>query len=157
MHSTGLEAFDTTVQKTHLWLREIMEDLEWQDRHWAYLSLRGVLHSLRDRLPVDEVAQLGAQLPMLVRGIFYEGWKPAGKPLRERHREEFLMDAMSDFGEVALANILSLRSTDAEAIVRAVFHTLSRHTTEWESVRHALPAEIRTLWPLEQPRAEPRA
>jgi len=149
MHSAGLEAFDTTVQKTHVWLREIMEELDWKDRHWAYLALRGVLHAVRDRLPVDEVVQLGAQLPMLVRGIFYEGWKPAGKPLRERHREEFLMDAMSGFGEAALANILALHTTDAEAVVRAVFGLLSRHTTEADSIRHALPAEIRALWPLQ--------
>lgn len=156
MHSTGLEAFDTTVQKTHVWLREIMEELAWTDKHWAYLSLRGVLHSLRDRLPVDEVAQLGAQLPMLVRGMYYEGWKPAGKPLRERHLESFLIDSMCGFGEAALANILSLHTTDAEAIVRAVFRVLSRHTTEAGAVRHALSAEIRRLWPLE-PRELARA
>jgi hypothetical protein len=27
---------------------------------------------------------LGAQLPLLVRGIYYEGWHMAGKPTRER-------------------------------------------------------------------------
>jgi uncharacterized protein (DUF2267 family) len=149
MHASGLEAFDTTLNKTHVWLKEIMDELEWQDRHWSYLALRGVLHSLRDRLPVDEVAQLGAQLPMLIRGMYYEGWKPAGKPLRERHREEFLMDAMSGFGEAALANILSHHCTDAEAIVRAVFSAISRHTTESAAIRHTLPAEIRSLWPHE--------
>jgi uncharacterized protein (DUF2267 family) len=71
MSATGLEVFDTTVQKTMVWLKEIMEELHWEDRHRAYLALRGCLHQVRDRLQVEEVAHLGAQLPMLVRGIYY--------------------------------------------------------------------------------------
>lgn len=46
-----------------------MEELDWQDRHAAYLALRATLHALRDRLTVEEVAELGAQLPMLIRGF----------------------------------------------------------------------------------------
>ena len=43
------------------------------DRQDAYRAVRGVLHTLRDRLPVEESAQLAAQLPTLLRGVFYEG------------------------------------------------------------------------------------
>jgi uncharacterized protein (DUF2267 family) len=61
------------------------------DRRRAYRALAAVLHALRDRLTVDEVAQLGAQLPILVRGLYYDQWHhPAGKPDRLRHKEEFL-------------------------------------------------------------------
>jgi hypothetical protein len=43
------------------------------------------------QLPADEVAQLGAQLPILMRGLYYDQWHhPAGKPERLRHGEEFL-------------------------------------------------------------------
>jgi uncharacterized protein (DUF2267 family) len=48
-----------------------------------------VLHALRDRLTVNEAAQFGAQLPMLVRGIYYEGWDPTRLPVK-MNREEFL-------------------------------------------------------------------
>jgi uncharacterized protein (DUF2267 family) len=153
MHTTGLEAIETTLSKTHMWLHEIMHELGWTDSHHAYLALKGVLHSLRDHLPVEEAVQLGAQLPMLVRGLYYEGWRPAGKPLHERHREDFLMDAMSGFGDSMLAKIFAGSACDADQIVHAVFNVLARHTTAAPSVRHVLPAEIRALWPLPAPEA----
>lgn len=147
MHESGLEAFDTTLRKTQLWIKEIMHALHFQDRHLAYLALKGVLHSLRDRLPVDEAVQLGAQLPMLVRGLYYEGWRAAGKPLRERHQEAFLMDAMKYFGEGALTALLTPPRTEAADVVRAVLRVLSRHTTEAASLRSLLSADLRALWP----------
>lgn len=82
MTTTGLEIFDTTVQKTNRWLAGIAERLDHRDRQHAYQALRGVLHALRDRLTIDEAAHLGAQLPMLVRGIFFEAWQPARPPTR---------------------------------------------------------------------------
>src|SRR6202047_2950090 len=90
MSATGLEVFDKTVHTTNAWLKEIMEATG-LDRRRAYRALAAVLHALRDRLTVDEVAQLGAQLPILVRGLYYDQWHhSAGKPDRLRHKEEFL-------------------------------------------------------------------
>jgi uncharacterized protein (DUF2267 family) len=71
MSATGLEVFDKTVQTTNAWLKEIMEVMG-ADRHRAYRILAAVLHALRDRLTVDEAAQLGAQLPILARGMYYD-------------------------------------------------------------------------------------
>jgi uncharacterized protein (DUF2267 family) len=89
MSVTGLGVFDTTVHKTNSWLKDLMQVLGWQDRHKAYLAMQATLHALRDRLTLEEVAQLSAQPPMLIRGFYYEGWDPTDKPLRVRHKEKF--------------------------------------------------------------------
>jgi uncharacterized protein (DUF2267 family) len=141
MSATGLEVFDRTVQKTNNWLNELMELLGSPGKQRAYSALRATLHALRDRLTVPEVAQLGAQLPMLVRGFYYEGWDPVGKPVKERHKEHFLARIAQELrGEELI---------DPEFIARGVFALLAKRISEGEieDVKHVLPADIRHLWP----------
>jgi uncharacterized protein (DUF2267 family) len=77
MTSTGFDGFDKTVHKTNTLLKQIETELGWENqRSMSYTALRAVLHALRDRLTVQEAADLAAQLPLLVIGIFYEGWDP---------------------------------------------------------------------------------
>jgi uncharacterized protein (DUF2267 family) len=141
MSMTGLDVFDTTLQKTNLWLKEIMQDLGWDDRHKAYEGLRVTLHALRDRLTVAEMADLGAQLPLLVRGAFYESWVPTSTPRKVRHVEEFLTPVREYFARDTMV--------DAEKVVRAVFRVLAEHITagELRDIQHVLPEELKTLWP----------
>ena len=141
MSATGLEVFDTTVQKTNSWLKEMMEVLEWDDRQKTYRSMRAVLHALRDRLTVEEAADFASQLPMLMRGFFYEGWKPAGKPLRERHKDQFLARVAQELKEDGYNN--------PALITSAVFSVIQTHVTdgEIEDVKRVLPRELQELWP----------
>lgn len=72
---------ETTLQKTDLILNELEEEMGWQNRRsQTYASMREVLHALRDRLQVNEAMQFANQMPMLLAGVFIDGWKPAGKP-----------------------------------------------------------------------------
>jgi uncharacterized protein (DUF2267 family) len=140
MSATGLDVFDTTLHKTNSWLNELMQVLGSQDKHEAYLAMKATLHALRDRLTVEEVAQLGAQLPMLIRGFYYEGWDPTGKPLRVRQKEQFLARIEQQFrGDDGI---------NAERLARAVFTVLAKRVSEGEieDVKHILPAEIGDLW-----------
>ena len=140
MSATGIDTFDSTLQKTNEWLGQIMQELDWPDRHKAWHALRAVLHALRDRLPVNSAAHLAAQLPMLIRGVYYEGWHPAGTPVMERSQDEFLVHVTEAF----------LFDVDAHSkdIAQAVFRVIARHVTagEIEKVKRALPEGIRDLW-----------
>ena len=141
MSATGLEVFDKTVQTTNAWLKEIMEVMG-PDRHRAYRILAAVLHALRDRLTVDEAAQLGAQLPILVRGMYYDQWHhPAGKPERLRHKEEFLSAVAEELDDIG--------SINPEQATRAVFAVLEHHIArgEIEDVKATMPTHLRDLWP----------
>lgn len=89
MSTTGLPVFDTTVQETNLWLKAIMEGLHTDDRHLAYLALKATLHALRDRIGPENSVHLAAQLPMLVRGLYYEGWRLGASQTKGRTRATF--------------------------------------------------------------------
>ena len=139
---TAYDVFNGTMQKTQVWLNDLTNELEWQEHpHKVYHALRTVLHALRDRLTVEEAIQLGAQLPMLVRGFYYEGWTLKGKPRKERHKEDFL------------AHIKDAFKTDVtvrpESVARAVFKVLARHTSKGEidDVKNILPKALQELWP----------
>src|ERR671915_1959407 len=122
MSNTGLDVFDRTVQTTNSWLKDLMEELDWVDRQGAYSALRVTLHALRDRLTIEEVAQLGAQLPMLIRGFYYEGWDPTNKPAKLRQREEFL-------ARIAQAFVQAGDSVHPEPVARAVFAVLAERVS----------------------------
>jgi uncharacterized protein (DUF2267 family) len=77
-----LDVIDRTVAKTYDWLREVTRRAELNDLHRSYQVLRAVLHALRDRVEPDVAAHVAAQLPLLVRGMFYEGWDPSRTPVR---------------------------------------------------------------------------
>jgi uncharacterized protein (DUF2267 family) len=68
MSATGLDVFDKTLQTTHSWLDEIMTKIG-PDRQLAWHVLGSVLRTVRDRLPLGLAVHLGAQLPILVRGL----------------------------------------------------------------------------------------
>jgi|SRR5690606_10521418 len=139
MSTNGLPVFDKTLQTTHIWLDEIMDRLG-PDRQVAWKVLSTVLHKLRDRLPVDAAAHLGAQLPLLVRGVYYDQYQPAGQPSECRTREEFVAEVAEWLSDT--------RPVDPEAAIAAVFDVLSRHLDagQIEKTRCILPEPIRRMW-----------
>src|SRR5437763_36727 len=75
MSATGLDVFDKTLQTTNIWLDEIAATVG-PDRQVAWKVLSVVLHKIRDRLPVELSAHLSAELPLLVRGVYYDQFEP---------------------------------------------------------------------------------
>jgi len=139
MSTTGLEVFDKTLQTTHTWLNEIGEILG-PDKQRCYHALRAVLTTLRDRLPVDQAAHLAAELPLLVRGIFYDGYRPADTPMTLRTQAEFVSLVAKRFGNIGPVN--------PRASCIAVFSVLQRHLPRpmIEKVKDSLSQEIRVLF-----------
>jgi uncharacterized protein (DUF2267 family) len=141
MSAVGLEGLERTVQLTHIWINDLNDRLCWNDKSRAYRLLKAVLHTLRDWLKVDESANFAAQLPGLLRGAYYEQWRPATTPVTKRNRQEFLDRVERDFKRDPLFNTAECVTT--------VFQLLSDKITpgEIDDVRQALPAEIREMWP----------
>ena len=140
MSTTGLPVFDTTVQETNLWLKAIMESLHTDDRHLAYLALRSTLHALRDRLGPESAVHLAAQLPMLVRGLYYEGWRLAASQSKERTRADFLEHVRSELPRGS--------AIDPNVAVRAVFAVMWEKLDLGEvgKVIDRLPPELKEFW-----------
>lgn len=142
MSMKGLAVFDDTIHTTNVWLKDLMERLDLDEREDAYRALRVTLHALRDRLPVNTAAALAAQLPLLVRGAYYEGWRPAAGPSDDRTETDFTYHIAEAFSRTKI-------EIDPSAIARAVFGLLNERISagEIEHVKKCLPEEIRRMWP----------
>ena len=140
--TTGLDTFDKTVQESNLWLKDVRERLNTYDRHHAYSTMRAVLHAVRDRIGPENAAHLGAQLPTLLRGLFYEGWDPTGKPTKERHESAFLAHIARELPRAAGPG-------EIEQGALAVLDVLSKHIDRGAAVKLAaiLPQDLRRFWP----------
>jgi len=131
---------ERSAEAAHVWYRDTAAELETDDLHHAAGALRVVLHALRDRLSVEEAAQLAAQLPTLIRGIYYEGWRPGGQHQLEHSVDAFLAHVAAD-GKMA-------GETEASHAVAAVARVLHRHVSagELEDVLAILPTALRPLF-----------
>jgi uncharacterized protein (DUF2267 family) len=141
MSDTGIATLDGATSQANIWLNEIEQKAHLDDKNHAYRLLRATLHALRDWLNVDEAADLGAQLPTLVRGIYYEGWNPSATPTHPRTKDDFVAAVQRAFPADPLRN--------PDLAIRAVFAVLNRHVSagQVEQMRHALQKPLRELWP----------
>jgi uncharacterized protein (DUF2267 family) len=136
MTATDVPAVERSAEITDAWLDDLAAELGRPfDRRYAFRVLRSFMHTLRDRMPVNETAQLAAQLPELLRGVYYENWRPSATPQR------YDLDGFLD--RIAEQAFLD-RETEAAAAVRASARVLARHVAsgELDKVREVLPRDI---------------
>lgn len=128
------------VQSVQTWLNELCERGECSDTSEAVAVLRCVLHQLRDRLTLQEAVDLSAQLPLIVRGMFFEGWRPHKPQSKAHSRQDF-------FDELTARQFPN--AVPVERAVRDVFALLARHCDPGEiaDVIEQLPHDIKLLWP----------
>lgn len=138
MSEPGLEIIESSTQKTHQWINGIAEAAHLEKRD-AYKALRAVLQTMRDRLPLEDAVHFAAQLPMFLRGLFYEGWQPSKVPIK-MSREEFLT-AVEE-------KIVTEQFIDPLLITQKVFAVIMSHVglSEMGKIRHCFPKEMQALW-----------
>lgn len=131
--------FAREVEAVEGWIDALLRHLDWSNRQRAWLALVAVLHALRDSIGRDEAVYLGAELPPLLRGFFYDGWhQNARRPISRADFLERIRDGLRhDIG------------IDAELAARAVMLELSRRMppSELEDAMAATPKDIHGLWP----------
>lgn len=134
--TTHVPTLEHSIHVTNEWLRDVAAELDANDHQEAYRALRATLHVLRDRLPVDEAAQLAAQLPDLLRGVYYEGWNPSKTPARFHTREQ-LLDRVAHEARYH-------GHTEASYAMGAALAVLRRRisTGEMADVTAVLPADV---------------
>ncbi|MBA2665003.1 MAG: DUF2267 domain-containing protein [Bradymonadaceae bacterium] len=154
MSMTGLRNLDRAIQTTNQWLADLDQKLAWGDRQRSYAALRTVLHALRDELVLEEAVQLGAQLPMIIRGMYFEGWQPRKVPIKERDVETFLGRVAEGYTQAPGSKVI-----DPEWLTRAVFALLQDYVSagEIDDVKGMLTKGIAALWTTPgEPSAQPR-
>ncbi|WP_444951527.1 DUF2267 domain-containing protein [Micromonospora ureilytica] len=142
MADSMISAFESSLDKTNLILKDIENAYGWPKdrRNQSYAALRTVLHLLRDRLPVDESVEFAQQLPVLVRGIYFDGWVPSDVPIK-LNRDDFLYEVRQGFPYDAEGG--------AERVTQVVLDTLRRHVTqgEWQDVKDTMPKDLAMMMP----------
>src|SRR2546421_12952091 len=138
MTLSSVDGVERSVHKTNRWLSELASELGVEDREQAWRVLRAYLQLLRDQVTVDEAAQLAAQLPVVLRGAFYEGFDPGHQPAKLRDRDEF---------RAAFAQLTQLDQDEAAQAVEAATRVLRRHITagEFDDVLSQLPTQLREV------------
>ncbi|SCF26215.1 Uncharacterized conserved protein, DUF2267 family [Micromonospora purpureochromogenes] len=135
-------AFESSLEKTNLMLKDIEQAYGWpkEQRNQSYCALRTVLHLLRDRMPVQESVEFAAQLPVLVRGIYFDGWKPMDVPIK-LNRDDFLLEVRRHFPYDVEGG--------TERVVQVVLDALSRHVTQgqWDDVKDTMPSDLQRMMP----------
>jgi uncharacterized protein (DUF2267 family) len=128
------------VADTDGWIDDLAKRLGWRDRGKAYAALIGALHGLRDALPREEVVYFGAQLPLLLRGLYYEGWHPGA------HRSAQSLNALCARIHEAVNHDPGI---DSEAVARSVLALLAARLSpsDIEDVIAATPRPLHALWP----------
>lgn len=133
--------FEKSVQKSMDWLSELENIDGILNKEEAYSILRATFHTLRDRLTVEEIAHLASQLPMTLRGLLYESWKPSETPVKY-NKEEFIQK-FEKRCEVGNADF------DSEAAISAALYVIEKNISKGE-IRHIksmLPEDLLILWP----------
>lgn len=139
--SSELKAFEHTMALTNEWLNQLDQRLGWENKQRTYRLLRETMHAIRDCLGVNEASHLASELPMLIRGLYYEGWEPSATPVADNKKDAFILRIDRAFKNDPLEN--------SETAIRAIFDFLGEKISKGEirDVRQSMSADLQKMWP----------
>jgi len=140
MVKSRFSSIDKSTQKTKEWLHDVQDELGWEDENDVYIAFKSVIQTLRDRLPVDEAIEFGDELPMVMKGIYYDGYSPRRKPEKIKNQTQFFEKVQEKSPR---------RPIKTEEATKGVFSTLQKKLSgggELNKVKHNLPKDLQKLW-----------
>ena len=140
--STNILSLDRAIQNAIQWLNDIQNELGWDNRDSVYKATKAVLQTIRDRLPVEEVVHLTANLPLVMKGMLMDGYDLKDKPVKMRSVEEFYEYIQQYYDWQRRETI------ETEKVARAVITVLNRRMRggEMRKVAANLPEKIKRLF-----------
>lgn len=146
-----MSTLETTLEKSYIWLNHLQAQLNMNRREDAYRLLKVVLHELRDRLPVTEAAHFGAQLPMLIRGLYYEGFRPRETTRKDKSLQPFL--------KAVEKKMPRFYPKPPSELLKGVFETFNEFVSagELKDVKSCFSQEVRDFWPSASPKRKKAA
>lgn len=130
----------------HKFVNEIADELGVpEDFDKADRIMTSVLHTLRDILTPEESMHLIAQLPMMIKAIYVNGWS-LNKKSRIHTIDEFIEGLMLQNPKTAVTDFGN--DTKATERSKAVFRVIRNHIAigEVKDIVAQLPPELTELW-----------
>lgn len=140
MAHEAIRSIERTMHRTYEWINDLQDELGWDDRQQTYSILKATLQTMRDRLPVEQATDFGAQLPTLLRGAYFEGYTPTGKPVK--------MDRTTFINRIH-AQMNYDPYFDPEVAVRKVLGVIREHLGdegEMEDIKANMPKDLEEFY-----------
>lgn len=138
--------FEQFANDGNHFLNELQSRLGISDRDRAARIFRGILHAIRDRIPMGESFNFLSQLPMFAKAVYADQWKFKPEPEKYRSIMQYT-EAVRERPEIVALNDF----TSDDEIMNATQHILSllsEHVSpgEMEKVKHMMPLELQSVF-----------
>lgn len=138
---TGIPALEDALRDAQGWLASAGHRINTRSSQVALACLRGTLHTLRAQLDVRRAIEVGERLPLVMRGVFFDGWDPHDAPPPAATKDEFVGRVAADNGR----NPRIKAERAAKAALEVIFERLPAAVTA--RIVERLPENLRELWP----------
>lgn len=133
--------FEKYASKGNEFINRLQSNLGVNDRDHAARILRSTFRVIRNHLSVEESFQLIAQLPMVLKAVYVEGWKLTDHK-RITNLDEFFIEIIQEEGHSSWRDFSS--KNEVLDSVRAVLQTLREYVSkqEMDQALATLPRKI---------------